>query len=331
MITGKGMYIWIVQRCGEPKAIAQAAKAGGLSHMLVKIADGPFVYYGANDWNDHSRDWSMELVHALQAVGITVVGWQYVYGIQPEKEAEIAAQRIREGGIQLFDIDAEKEYKADGMKPKATAYCSRLKHLVPDVKLGLGTYRYPTYHATLPWAEFGQFMDFYMPQVYWAGAHNPVEQLGRCLREYAGLPYPNIPIYPTGAAYREFGWQPLSGEDTAFLTAARDLYHLGAANLWEWYDVKIVYPEFWDEISSFDYGSQPSVPQPPPSSVLPEYVLVNAPDGLNMRLTSSKTGQIVALLPNGRKLHVVGVQKDEDGKNRYQVYGYVASWLTKPL
>jgi len=265
-LIGKGMYIWQIKRCGEPQAIAQAAKTGGLSHMLVKIADGPYIFYGLN-WGDKftGRDWVMELIHELKAIGIIVIGWQYVYGVLPEAEADIAAQRIEEGGIEIFDIDAEKEYKAPGMGPKAVRYCSRLKNLVPHVKLGLGSYRWPNLHRELPWAEFGQYMDFYMPQVYWQGSHNPIEQLGRCLREYKNLPYPNIPIYPTGAAYREFGWQPGVGEVTAFLKAAKTIYDLPAANLWEWYDAKFRYPGFWNEIANFDYGNQtpPDPPQPP--------------------------------------------------------------------
>jgi hypothetical protein len=261
MITGKGMWIWIVQRCGEPTAIAAKAKAGGISHMLIKLADGPYAYYGNNYGDTGNRDWTMQMVQACKAVGIDPVCWQYVYGVQPIAEANKVIERMNGAGIKKLVIDAEVEYKAPGMGAKAVQYCQRLHTLMPDIALGLASYRFPTLHRELPWAEFGQFMDCYVPQVYWQGSHNPVEQLGRCIREYAKLPYPNKPIFPAGSAYREHGWQPNPGEVTAFLASAKDVYGITAANLWEWYDATIRIPEYWNnEISVFDYGEQPDPP-----------------------------------------------------------------------
>jgi hypothetical protein len=254
---GKGMWIWKVQRCGEPALIAQQAVDAGLSHVLVKLCDGVDIYYGGNNYYDHSRDWSLELVHALKSAGITVLNWQYCYGYDPAREANVAVQRLRQAGLTIHVIDAEKEYKVAGMGAKAVQYCQWLKQLMPEIVLGLSTYRYPTYHREFPFAEFGQFMDFYMPQVYWQGAHNPSEQLGRCLREYAALPYPNKPVYPAGAAYKEGGWQPDPGEVTTFLSASKNIYEIETANLWEWYDSKVVLLYTWNEMRAFDYGKPP--------------------------------------------------------------------------
>ena len=41
-LLGKGMMIWIVSRCenGNPEAIAKTAQAAGLTHVLIKIANG---------------------------------------------------------------------------------------------------------------------------------------------------------------------------------------------------------------------------------------------------------------------------------------------------
>ena len=75
------------------------------------------------------------------------------------------------------------------------------------------------------------------------------------------------------------------------------------------------------------FGNGQLVPQPPPAG---DYVVVNNPPGLNLRITSSKTGEIIVLIPDHRRLHVVGRELDEDGKTRLKVEGFVAEWLTKP-
>jgi len=78
------------------------------------------------------------------------------------------------------------------------------------------------------------------------------------------------------------------------------------------------------------FGNGWLVPNPPDPPALPEYVVVNNPAGVNLRITSSKTGAIIVTIPNGKRLHVVGSELDEDGKTRLKVDGFVAEWLTKP-
>jgi len=41
-LVGKGFYIWKISRCegGDVQAIATVAAQAGLTHILVKIADG---------------------------------------------------------------------------------------------------------------------------------------------------------------------------------------------------------------------------------------------------------------------------------------------------
>lgn len=254
MITGKGMFSWIIERCGEPVDLAHRAKEGGCKHVLVKLADGVYPYYGRNYASHSTRDYTMELVGALRDEDVEPIAWQYVYGNNPVLEAQTIVARLRLAGLDKLIVNAEVEYKAPGMGSRAVQYCQKLKSEMPGIRLGLSSFRFPTYHREFPWGEFGQFMECYMPQVYWQGAHNPVEQLGRCLREYANLPYPNKPIYPTGAAYKVGEWRVLPGEDTAFMRAAKDLYRLGAVNFWEWYQATVYLPYCWNEISTFDWG-----------------------------------------------------------------------------
>lgn len=107
------MWIWNLSRCegGDPKRIVQAALAAGLSHVIVKIADGT---YGFNP--DRKNPDTLPVIRELQSAGITVWGWQYVYGDNPGQEA------IRETGVTGFVIDAEVEYKEDGKAAAAKVY-----------------------------------------------------------------------------------------------------------------------------------------------------------------------------------------------------------------
>jgi hypothetical protein len=294
MISGKGMYTWIIERCGEPTDMVQQALQAGCNYLFVKLADGSYPYYGRNYYSKSTRDFTMELVEALKGSGIDIVPWQYVYGANPILEAEVIVERMQTAGLKKLVVNAEVEYKASGMGVKAVRYCQRLLALIPDIQLGLSTYRFPTYHQGFPWTEFGQFMDCYLPQVYWIGAHNPVEQLGRCLREYSQLPYPNIPIYPTGAAYKQGSWQPFPGEITAFMTAVKDLYTLSAVNFWEWYNSKVYVPITWTEFTNFAWENQSPPPEP-----TTDFMMECIVDNLNIRTGPGTTYGVVGQFHRG--------------------------------
>lgn len=66
-----------------------------------------------------------------------------------------------------------------------------------------------------------------------------------------------------------------------------------------------------------------------PVDNLPQYVVVSALAGVNLRLTSSKDGEICGTIPNNSILRVIGRERDENGNARLLVVGYVAEWLTR--
>ncbi len=253
VFKGKGFFIWQIPRCeaGDVNAVANVASQAGLSHVLVKIADGTNKY---NIFNN--VDWVPPLIQALRERSIQVLGWHYVYGYEPLGEADIAIQRVRELGLDGYVIDAEAQYAQAGKDVQARQFMTRLRASLPDVPIVLSSYRFPTYHPLLPWQAFLEKCDYNMPQVYWIAAHNPADQLVRCLREFEAIT-PFRPIIPTGAAFQEGGWQPTPAEVTEFLRAAQDL-NLTAANLYEWYNCRTYLPDVWDAVSSFPWPQDPS-------------------------------------------------------------------------
>ncbi len=123
-LQGKGFYIWQIKRCegGSAAAIANAAVQAGLSHVLIKIADGTNSY---NIDSTSGADLVPAVKQALKARNIQVWGWHYVYGYDPTGEANIAIQRIQQLGLDGYAIDAEAQYKEPGTRCGGTQLYDR--------------------------------------------------------------------------------------------------------------------------------------------------------------------------------------------------------------
>ena len=271
-LTGKGFFIWKVKSCenGNPSAIASTAQAAGLTHVLIKIADGPNPF---NIDSSKNTDLLPPVVEALHAIGIQVWGWHYVYGYNPAGEAQVAAQRVQGLKLDGYVIDAEKEFKLPGRAAVARSFMNELRRRLPDTQVALSSFRFPTYHPQLPWKEFLQQSDFNMPQVYWEQSHKPAAQLRRCLEEFERLS-PVRPVIPTGCAYGVGGWAPKPMEMTEFLNTAREL-KLTAANLYSWDYARLNLKSCWETAAAFKWNDIPN--PPPPAKDTPELLI----DALN--------------------------------------------------
>lgn len=257
MLTGKGMYIWKIQNChnGSVSEITRRAVNSGYSHVLIKIANGIYSYN--YDW-EKKIDLVPPLVAALKAEGIQAWGWHYVFGDQPVEEAAKAISRIRELGVQGFVINAEGHYK--GKYAAATSFMNQLTGSIKNIPIALSSYRYPNYHPQLPWNEFLKKCDLSMPQVYWMFNNNPGAQLKKTIAEYQNLQY-TPPIFPTGAAFTEYGWTPTLGEIIEFMQTAKDL-KLSGINFWEWGNLHTYLPaQYYRTIRDFNWPGGPTPPK----------------------------------------------------------------------
>lgn len=260
-LQGKGFYIWKIKDCegGDATKIASTAKAAGLSHVLIKVADGGYSYN--YDWN-RKVDLVPPVANALRSMGIQVWGWHYVYGDYPTSEASIAVKRIKGLNLDGYVIDVEHQYKEPGKKTAAKTYMRDLRNGVGNnYPLALSSYRFPSLHP-IPWNEFLEKCDINMPQVYWMGAHNPGSQLARTLQENEDLTYKR-PVIPTGAAFTEHGWTPTTQDVEEFLISARS-FNLSAANFWEWWNAReVLQPkhQIWNVIARYDWDTSPTPPQ----------------------------------------------------------------------
>jgi hypothetical protein len=250
-LEGKGFFTWKIPNCenGDPGKIATRAVEAGLTHLVIKIADGPMIYNG--NWGD-AKDYNTPVIAALRAKGLKVWGWHYIYGDDPIGEANIAIARIKQYNLDGYVIDAEKEFEIPGKKTAVNKYINQLRTALPNLPIALSSYRFPSLHPLVPWTEFLEGCNLVMPQVYWMKAHNPGDQLGRCVNEYQAKK-PSLPIVPTGAAFREYGWNPTDAEVLEFFKKAKDL-NLSAVNFWEWSDARSgTIPGVWDTIKEFKW------------------------------------------------------------------------------
>lgn len=289
-LVGKGYFIWKLPYCdrGDPQAIARRAAAAGLSHVLIKIADGTSWKYNYN--SETETDYVPPVVAALRQKGISVWGWHYVRGDDPEGEARLAVERVREVGVDGYVVDAELEYKKPGRREAAKTFMQKVRADLQDLPIALSSFRFPRVHSAFPFSEFLEGCDYAMPQVYFEGAHNPEEQLERCLDQYMSL-RPARPVIPTAPTYASGKWRPTPAEIQRFFARARAL-GLSAANAWSWdFATRPAYFDLWNAVADFHW------PSPPPMSDMPERLIA----ALNRRDVSG-----AAALYHQRAAHVTG-------------------------
>jgi hypothetical protein len=249
-LQGKGFFIWNISSCegGNPTAIAAAAYAAGLSHVLVKIADGAYTF-GYHPTT--KQDQVPAVVNELHARGIQVWGWHYVYGDDPVGEANVAIQRVKQLGLDGYVIDAEVEYKEPGKDAAARRFMGELRSGLSSLPIALSAFRFPSYHMDFPWRDFLSSCDINMPQVYWLKAHNAGAQLIRSIQEFQAIS-PFRPIIPVGSIFRYSDWVPSDAEVTEFLNTARS-QNLTAANFYSWDECRKYLPLLWNLAAGYSW------------------------------------------------------------------------------
>jgi hypothetical protein len=244
-----GWYIWQIEETegGDPAAIARVAKENGITDVMLKVADGS-SYFGFKG----SVDLVPPVIAALRAGGVTVWGWQYVYGFNSALEAKCGADRCKMLNLDRFIFDVESEMKKSANLAAALqaseAYLTAFILACPNVLRAFSSYRWPSYHNDFPWKPWFDKCQIAMPQVYWVGAANAGAQLTRCLAEYK-LKSATIKIMPTGAAWKENGWRVTADQAYEFIQVAKT-QNLELISWWDWQQCRRDLPDVWEAIRS---------------------------------------------------------------------------------
>jgi len=255
ILTGKGYFLWRILQCekGDPEKIAQAASDAGLSHMVIKIADGGFPY---NYDKEKKIDYVPDVVKALRARNISVWGWHYVYGNYPKQEADIAIKRMQQLKLDGYVVNAEGEYKLPGRSVNARIFMSRLRDSFGSLPIALSSFRYPNTHREFPWQAFVERCDLVMPQVYWMKSHGDAgSQLKRTVKEYKSL-FPQVTIFPTGPTFKEWGWMPYKEEVQEFMKVAKEM-NLPGVNFYSFDQSRTAFlQDLWRVVKDFQWGEE---------------------------------------------------------------------------
>jgi hypothetical protein len=192
---GNWLWLWQAGALGkQPIEMAAAARDMGVTGVIVKVHDGRISSPASSKFMRQFR----ELVGPLKSVGLGVAAWGYVYGSDPDGEADAVLEALSLGA-QWYVIDAEVEFEKDGMDKAAARFLSRIFQEVPDAVIGLSSFAVTDLHSKLPWVVFARYCKVMLPQVYWKEIGWPVDNaVRRSLNSYAKL---NRPIAPVGQAY----------------------------------------------------------------------------------------------------------------------------------
>lgn len=247
---GKGMFMWQLKATSGGVIVAAIAKlkAGRFGWAQMKVCDG-IQPYGDDGQNEI-------FAHNCLLNNITVWGWGYSYGVDPAGEGRIAAERVNRYGLAGYLLDVEMEWEKPGMEIGAQKICETYLNIC-NKPLYLCSFRFPNLHP-LPWRVFEQHVYGYVPQVYWQGAHNPANQLGQSILQYRS--FTEKPIIPAGSAYSQSGWSPTVADFREFNNQARVL-GLSAVTWWVMQTTERNV-EWWNEISTHEWGNEPAAGDP---------------------------------------------------------------------
>lgn len=236
VFAGTSAWIWKLDQAegGNVDAIIAKAKHAGLSTLFVKSYDG-----GDSEGSQFSR----ALVDKLHAGGLNVCAWQFIYGIDPAREAAGAIESIR-AGADCFVINAEEQYS--GRYAEAQQYLAAVRgarEVGNDYPIGFTSYGRPLSHPNMPLSVFlgpRGGAQVAMPQVYWRDFGVPAEQASREVATYWRI-Y-GRPIVPMGQTDHA-----ASADDIAQFRAVWQQY--GAVGT-SWFRWGVETPEVWPALAA---------------------------------------------------------------------------------
>jgi hypothetical protein len=194
---GKGMWIHRLEWAagGDPVAVADQARAVGLTHLYLRLGSSKDGFYGQGDLD--------RLLPVAHAAGLKVVGWDFPYLDDPADDAERAAAEITyttPSGQRIDAFSADIESPQEGVRlttAGADAYSAKLRERAGPSYPLVATVPRPSPFKPFPYAEVVRHFDAVAPMVYWMN-RDPVADVTGAIAALAPL---GKPVLPVGQAY----------------------------------------------------------------------------------------------------------------------------------
>jgi hypothetical protein len=158
----------------------------------------------------------------------------------------------------------------------AESMMKKVRKELPNLPIGLSSYRFPESHPELPWKQFRDYCDFDMPQVYWEQDFRPEAgeiQLVSSYIQFQKLT-PILPYFPTGPAYKVGDWKTTAEQVKRFILKAKAMGFAGC-NFWVWFQTQRDLPEVFELIKNnqvFKVDEDPEEPAPEIPIVFEDYI-----------------------------------------------------------
>lgn len=267
MLKGKGIWINVIKECdgGDVQKIANKCVQAGISYALIKAIEGKSGFNFSGD-----IDLVKVLAKALREKGIEVVAWGAVYGdsFGTGYWKDEVGRVVRRMNDELVDIDwfiLDIESRWRDQHGVAEKFMNELlASLRLDCKLGFSSFRYPKQHSTIPYDAFLTGVHVNIPQVYWVGAQNSVDQLRECIKQYSDIGYApeHIPMAPAAPAYhrRDKNWETTPRALQQFFAEVID-QGFESCTFWDYKHARST--GLWSVIGELEFPTDPELPDPP--------------------------------------------------------------------
>jgi hypothetical protein len=237
------LYQLSMSEGGDANKVVKKAKALGLTHLYTRLGSSKGGFYAQKELD--------KLLPVAHAAGIKVIGWDFVYLVDPIADAVRSKAEIdytTPDGHKIDAFSADIETGAEGVNltaEGAAAYGAKLRELAgPNYPL-IATVPRPSPKRFFPFAEATAAFDAIAPMVYWQN-RDPATDVAGAIDYLAQF---NKPIMPIGQAYNG---GPEGGPDrdppkeqlVAFLNTAHAKGAV-AVSFWVWNHAK---PHQWEAI-----------------------------------------------------------------------------------
>ncbi len=254
---------------GDPNRFADRLKSAGFEAVYLKMADGAGVYKTTGiaylTWGENVKP---ELVAALRARGIKVIGWQFNYGDNIAQEAAVAAQQSLRFQVDGWIFDAESKFETNSAAvANAYALCNEYRKRCPSVPIAFCSWARWRSSTGVLWHNEGMakaFMekcDVGLPMMYWTTGITPTWMLNESLRQWQTIT--TKPIIPIGRAYTGDSGTINAGDISTF-AAETHIKHLPGLSWW-YLDGAIKDSGAWSALASIPGFAPIPEPSPPPA------------------------------------------------------------------